>query len=68
MGHYSLVDLHALVDAKLSVTAAHQAGHRVRDAIMQELPQVNEVFVHVEADLDGSAMDDDLFDHGGVSA
>ena len=52
MGSYVLVDLHVQVDARLSVSAAHQIGERVRMVLLEQNPQVNEVLVHIDAEED----------------
>lgn len=52
MGHYYIVDLHIQVNSLMSVSAAHQVAERVRMAILQKLPKVNEVLVHVDAEDD----------------
>ncbi|MBF0280452.1 MAG: cation diffusion facilitator family transporter [SAR324 cluster bacterium] len=52
MGSYSLVDLHVQVNARLSVSAAHQIGERVRMALLEQNPQINEVLIHIDAEED----------------
>ena len=52
MGSYILVDLHVQVNSKLSVSAAHQIGERVRLTLLEQNPQVNEVLVHIDAEED----------------
>ena len=52
MGSSVLVDLHVQVDARLSVSAAHQIGERVRMVLLEQNPQVNEVLVHIDAEED----------------
>jgi cation diffusion facilitator family transporter len=42
------VDLHLEVDPNMTVRRAHGLGHDVRDHIMQRLPWVADVLVHVE--------------------
>ena len=52
MGPQLLVDLHIEVDSMMSISAAHQVSERVRLRILDELPAVNEVLVHVDAEDD----------------
>ena len=52
MGPQLLVDLHIEVDSMMSISAAHQVAERVRLGILDELPAVNEVLVHVDAEDD----------------
>jgi len=52
MGPQLLVDLHIEVDSMMSISAAHQVAERVRLSILDELPAVNEVLVHVDAEDD----------------
>ena len=52
MGSYVLVDLHVQVDSRLSVSAGHQIGERVRMMLLEQIPQVNEVLVHIDAEED----------------
>ena len=52
MGSYVLVDLHVQVDSRLSVSAGHQIGERVRTILLEQNPQVNEVLVHIDAEED----------------
>ena len=52
MGSYVLVDLHVQVDSQLSVSAGHQIGERVRMILLEQIPQVNEVLVHIDAEED----------------
>ncbi|QYA26337.1 cation transporter [Gramella sp. MT6] len=44
------VDLHIAVDAKISVKTGHDIAHRVKDGILEKLPQVADVLIHVEPD------------------
>ena len=52
MGPNLLVDLHIQVDSMMSISSAHQVAERVRFRILRELPAVNEVLVHVDAEDD----------------
>jgi len=42
------VDLHALVDADLSVREGHAIAHRLQDALKEGIPQISNVFIHIE--------------------
>lgn len=48
MGTYSIVDVKIQVDHLLSVSAAHQVAKRVRLTLLDAVPQVNDVMVHVD--------------------
>ena len=52
MGPHLLVDMHIQVDSMMSISAAHQGAERVRLEILEKLPAVNEVLVHVDAEDD----------------
>ena len=52
MGPHLLVDLHIEVDSMMSISAAHQVAERVRLRILDKIPAVNEVLVHVDAEDD----------------
>lgn len=42
------IDLHALVDANLSVKQGHDIAHRLKDTLRQKLPQLEHVLIHIE--------------------
>ena len=48
MGYSFVLDMHIEVDGAMSVTAAHELAHAVKDAIRARLPRVSEVTIHVE--------------------
>ncbi len=52
MGPHLLVDLHIQVNNMMSISAAHQVAERVRLTILNKIPAVNEVLVHVDAEND----------------
>ncbi len=62
MGPHLLVDLHIEVDSMMSISAAHQVAERVRLRILENIPIVNEVLVHVDAE------DDFMEEKGGESS
>ncbi len=48
MGFSFCVDLHIIVKEELSLREGHRIAHLVEGSILQELPQISEVLVHVE--------------------
>ncbi|NIV33809.1 MAG: cation-efflux pump, partial [Anaerolineae bacterium] len=52
MGANALVDVHILVDPKLSVSEGHMIGDRVRRRLTQALDDVNDVTVHIDPEDD----------------
>ncbi len=42
------VDLHAIVDSKISVKAGHEISHRLKDKIVAEIPNIGNVHIHIE--------------------
>ena len=44
------VDLHATVDANLSVKVGHDISHKLKDVLRQEIPELGNVLIHVEPD------------------
>lgn len=44
------VDLHIAVDAGISVKDGHEIAHRVKDEILQKIPEIADVLIHVEPD------------------
>lgn len=45
-----LVDLHATVDAELTVRKGHEISHRLKDTLTRRLPQLDYVIIHIEPD------------------
>lgn len=45
-----LVDLHIAVDASISVKEGHDIAHEVKNILLQELPEIADVLIHVEPD------------------
>lgn len=52
MGHDILVDVHVIVDRKISVSEGHQIGEAVRAALKKEFKNASDVIVHVDAEDD----------------
>ena len=48
MGPYMILDVHIEVSPKLSVTVSHQIAEKVRRHIMDQMPAVSEVLVHID--------------------
>ncbi|AEV31361.1 cation diffusion facilitator family transporter [Owenweeksia hongkongensis DSM 17368] len=44
------VDLHAIVDAQITVAEGHHISHLLKDKLMHELPELADVLVHIEPD------------------
>ncbi len=42
------VDLHAVVDAHLSVKEGHQLAHKLKDTLQQEIRQLGQILIHIE--------------------
>lgn len=45
-----LVDLHAEVNGELSVKKGHKIAHDLKDTLMEQLPQLSDVLIHIEPD------------------
>ena len=45
---YFHVDLHAIVSGNLSVREGHDISHRLKDHLIEEIPDVKDVFIHIE--------------------
>ncbi len=52
MGGEALVDVHVIVDPKLSVSEGHFIGEKVRRRLIQEVDEVADVMVHVDPEDD----------------
>ncbi len=44
------IDLHIGVDANITVKEGHDIAHQVKDDILEKLPQIADVLIHVEPD------------------
>lgn len=42
------VDLHAIVDANISVKHGHDIAHQLKDTLRNEIPQLGHVLIHIE--------------------
>ena len=45
------VDLHAIVDADISVQKGHDIAHRLMDKLHLEIPQLGHILVHIEPNV-----------------
>ena len=50
MGMNYIVDLHVIVDGKLSVVEGHSIAHSVKDKLKIDLPEVTDILIHIEPD------------------
>jgi divalent metal cation (Fe/Co/Zn/Cd) transporter len=44
------VDLHLIVNGAISVSEGHKIAHRLKDELLQKLPEINDVLIHIEPD------------------
>lgn len=44
------VDLHAIVDANISVKEGHDLAHNLKDTLRKKIPELGNVLIHVEPD------------------
>ena len=44
------VDLHAVVDADISVKEGHELAHNLQDALKKEIPVLGNILIHIEPD------------------
>ena len=44
------VDLHAVVDAQITVKRGHQLAHILKDTLRKEIPELGHVLIHIEPD------------------
>ena len=42
------VDLHAIVDANISVKEGHALAHKLKDRLQEEIPELGHILIHVE--------------------
>lgn len=52
LGGQALVDVHILVDDRLSVTEGHQIGETVRARLMRDVAGIADVMVHIDTEED----------------
>lgn len=44
------IDLHAIVDGKITVKEGHNISHKLKDYLMEEVPNLEYVLIHIEPD------------------
>ncbi|MGJ8659462.1 MAG: cation diffusion facilitator family transporter [Cellulophaga fucicola] len=44
------IDLHAIVDGKITVKEGHDISHKLKDYLMEEIPNLEYVLIHIEPD------------------
>lgn len=44
------VDLHANVDANITVRQGHKIAHRLKDTLHQQIPELGNILIHIEPD------------------
>ncbi|MDO6490699.1 MULTISPECIES: cation diffusion facilitator family transporter [unclassified Cellulophaga] len=44
------IDLHAIVDGKITVKEGHDISHKLKDYLMTEIPNLEYVLIHIEPD------------------
>lgn len=42
------VDLHAIVLGELSVTKGHEIAHNLKNKLLQEMPELADILIHIE--------------------
>ena len=42
------VDLHATVNADISVKQGHEIAHQLKDVLRNDIPQLGHVLIHIE--------------------
>jgi cation diffusion facilitator family transporter len=52
MGGEALVDVHVLVNPKLSVSEGHHIGEKVREQVVKQVDEVTDVMVHIDPEDD----------------
>lgn len=46
--HHVFLDMHITIDPKLSLGEAHDISHRLKEKIIEEIPQIKDVVIHME--------------------
>lgn len=50
MGMHFIVDLHVIVNGKLSVVEGHTIAHNVKDQLKMDFPELIDILIHIEPD------------------
>jgi divalent metal cation (Fe/Co/Zn/Cd) transporter len=45
------VDLHLIVNGAISVTDGHEIAHRLKDKLLNKLPEISDVLIHIEPNI-----------------
>ena len=56
VGAYALVDVHVIVDPRLTVSEGHRIAERIRDRLIHSVDKVADVLVHVDSEDDRGAL------------
>lgn len=48
MGMHYIVDLHVIVQKDLNVFEGHQIAHNVKDTLMNDIPDIADILIHIE--------------------
>jgi len=48
MGMHYIVDLHVIVEKDLTVFEGHQIAHNVKDTLMNDIPDIADILIHIE--------------------
>lgn len=48
IGMTFIVDIHAIVNSELTVKEGHEIAHALKDFLMKQMPEISNVFVHIE--------------------
>lgn len=48
MGMHYIVDLHVIVQKDLTVFEGHQIAHNVKDTLMNDIPDITDILIHIE--------------------
>lgn len=60
MAHQAQVDAHVLVASRVSVSEGHRVAEAARVSVLQQVPQVMEVLVHVDCEDEGAGRTEPL--------
>jgi hypothetical protein len=52
MGENALIDVHILVNPRISVSEGHQIGEMVRQSLVQNMEEITDVLVHIDPEND----------------
>jgi cation diffusion facilitator family transporter len=47
-GMYYWIDLHAVVDGRISVNEGHRISHQLKDYLLAHYPEIKDVLIHIE--------------------